>query len=139
MRAQRRRRDLQLAAAPGDAVVVADDALLLDREDVAPERLGDHHERRGRLLGRDREGPVVLGQVDLAQEPVGGLDGGDPGQRQLLGQAVLQRPEGALAAAPGLGRIGFYLAASLWGEEVMAAARLVPAPTSVVGAERRAV
>jgi len=41
----------------------------------------------------------VLGQVDLAQEPVGGLDGGDPGQRQLLGQAVLQGPEGALAAA----------------------------------------
>ena len=62
VRAQRRGRDLQLAAAPGDAVVVADDALLLDREDVAPERLGDHHEGRGRLLGRDREGPLCSGR-----------------------------------------------------------------------------
>ena len=83
----------------------------------------------------------MLGQVDLAQEPVGGLDGGDPGQRQLLGQAVLQGPEGALAAAPGLRRIGRdvadaellqrpadlgqlrlgNLAAGLGGEEIVAA------------------
>ena len=62
VRAQRRGRDLQLAAAPGDAVVVADDALLLDREDVAPERLGDHDEGRGRLLGRDRKGPLCSGR-----------------------------------------------------------------------------
>ena len=62
VRAQRGRRDLQVAAAPGDPVVIADPALLLDREDVAPERLGDHAERRGRLLGRDREGALWSGR-----------------------------------------------------------------------------
>jgi hypothetical protein len=48
----------------------------------------------------------VLRDVDLGDPAVSGLDGGDAGQGQLLGQAVLQRGEGALGAAPGLGRIG---------------------------------
>ena len=52
------------------------------------------HERRLRLLGRDPEAGGVLGQVDLREEPVGRLDGGDAGERELLGQAVLQRAEG---------------------------------------------
>ena len=68
------------------------------------ERVGHRDEDRGRLLGRLGKTGIVLGQVGLAQEPVGGLDGGDPGQRQLLGQAILQGPEGALAAASGLRR-----------------------------------
>jgi hypothetical protein len=84
----------------------------------------------------------VLSEIDLPQEAVGGLDGGDPGQRQLLGQAILQGAEGTLAAAPGLRRIGRnmanaellerpahlgqlglrHFAASLGGVEVVAAA-----------------
>ena len=127
VQAQRGRRDLQVAAAPGDAVVVADPAVFLDREHVAPERLGDHDERRGRLLWGDREGTVVLGQVDLAKEAVGGLDGGDSGQRQLFGQAVLEGAKGALAPASGLGRVG---------RDVADAARL--APSADLGGRRGA-
>ena len=79
VRPQRGRRDLQVAAVPADAVVVADPALFLDAQDVAPERLGHLDEDRRRLLGGLGEAAVVLGQIDLADEAVGGLDGGDPG------------------------------------------------------------
>ena len=127
---------------PAHAVVVADPALLLEAEHVAPMRLGHLNEGRGRLVGGHREAAVVLSQVDLAQEPVGGLDGGASGQRQLLGQTVLEGAKGALAAAPGLRRVGRDVAdaellerpsdlgqlglgdfaASLGGDEVVAAA-----------------
>jgi hypothetical protein len=73
-------------------------------------------ECRLRMLGRDREARVVLGQVDLLEEPVGRLDGGDAGERQLLGQAVLQRAEGALGAPPRLGRTGREVLAPELGE-----------------------
>jgi len=66
--------------------------------------IGD--ERRLGVLGRDREARVVLGQVDLREEPVGDLDGGDAGERELLGQAVLQGAERALRTPPRLGRVG---------------------------------
>jgi hypothetical protein len=76
--------------APTSVVGAERRALLLDAEDVAPERLGHLDEDRRRLLsGLDKTG-IVLGQVNLAKEAVGGLDGGDPGQGQLLGQAILQ-------------------------------------------------
>ena len=87
------------ADARDDQVVVADPALLLDAEHVAPERLGHRHEGRGRFLGGDREAGVVLGQMDPAREPIGGLDAGDPGRGQFLGRAVLRGAGGALAAA----------------------------------------
>jgi len=48
----------------------------------------------------------VFGQVDLAQEPVGRLDGGDAGALELLGQAVLEGAERPLRAPPRLGRVG---------------------------------
>jgi hypothetical protein len=41
-----------------------------------------------------------------AQPFVGGVDFGDPGERQLLGQAVLQRAEEPLRAPARLRRIG---------------------------------
>ncbi len=66
--------------------------------------IGD--EGRLGLRGRAREVRVVLGQVDLAQEPVGGLEGGDAGELELFGQAVLQRAEGALGSAACLRRVG---------------------------------
>jgi hypothetical protein len=47
----------------------------------------------------------VVGQIDLAKEPVSGLDGGDPGQRQLLRQAVLEGAKGTLATASGFRRV----------------------------------
>ena len=58
------------------------------------------------MLRRDRKARVVLGQVDLAQEPVGRLDGGDGGERELLGQAILESAERPLGAPPRLGRVG---------------------------------
>jgi hypothetical protein len=41
----------------------------------------------------------------LLDEPVGRLERGDAGQRELLGQAVLERAEGALGASPRLGGV----------------------------------
>ena len=99
--AQRRRRDLEAAALPAHAVVIADPAVFLDAQDVAPEHLGHLDEGRGWFVGGLGKSGVVLGQVDLAKEPVGGRDGGDPGQRELLRQAILQGAEGALAPASG--------------------------------------
>jgi hypothetical protein len=48
----------------------------------------------------------VVRQVDLGDEPVRFFHGGDPGQLELLDQAVLEGGESALRAAPGLGRVG---------------------------------
>ncbi len=56
-------------------------------------------EGRARLLGCHGERGVVLGQVNVADEPAGGLGRGDAGQRQLLGQAVLEGAERPLGAA----------------------------------------
>ena len=58
------------------------------------------------LLGLDREAGDCGRGVDVAKEQVGGLDRGDPGQRQLLGQTVLQRLKDPLRATPRLRRIG---------------------------------
>ena len=49
---------------------------------------------------------LCWGLNGFGQIPVGGRDGGDPGQGQLLGQAVLQGAEGALGTAARLGRVG---------------------------------
>jgi hypothetical protein len=57
-------------------------------------------------FGRHREGRIVLGQIDLREEPVGGLDGGDGGERELLGQAVPEAAKRALRAAACFGRVG---------------------------------
>ena len=106
VRAQRARRDLEGKTPVAHAVVVADHALLLHAQDVPMDAGGVGDERGRRLLGRDREAGVVLGQVDLAQEPVGGLDRGDAGELELLGQAVLEGAEGALGTPARLGRVG---------------------------------
>jgi hypothetical protein len=87
-------------------------------------RVGD--ERTSRLLGRDREAAIVLRQVDLAQEAVRGLGRGDAGQRQLLGQTVLQGAEGALGAPPCLGRIGRNVLDAELGERPADLGRLIP-------------
>ena len=68
----------------------ADLALFLDAQNLAQIDAGDRHERRALLLGLDGETGVMDGNVDLADEGVGRFDRGDPGQRQLFGQAILQ-------------------------------------------------
>ena len=57
-------------------------------------------------LSRPGKARVVGRPEDLLEEAVGVLSGGDPGQAQLLGQALLQGPEHALRAPPRLRRIG---------------------------------
>jgi hypothetical protein len=104
MRAHRALRDLQLQRPVGDAIVVADLALLLNAQDLV--EIDARNGREGRAFARrlNREAGVVGRQIDLAQEGVGRLDRRDPGQPELLGQAVLQRAEYPLRTAPSLRR-----------------------------------
>ena len=99
-------RDLQPASLPRHGVVGGHGALLLDRQDVAPLALGDRHEGRAGLPRGNGEAGVVAGQIVLLEEAVGGLHGGDAGELQLLGQAVLKGAEGPFAAPAGLRRVG---------------------------------
>jgi hypothetical protein len=98
--------DLQAAPLPAHGVVVAHLAGLLEAEHLAPLLRGDGHEGGAGFFRRHREVGVVRGQVVRAQPFVGGVDLGDPGERQLLGQAVLQRAEEPLRAPARLRRIG---------------------------------
>jgi hypothetical protein len=77
------RRDLQGETPVAHGIVVADHAGLLDGEDVSMDAGAIGDESALRLLGRQREAGVVVRQVDLADEPVGGLDGGDAGRREI--------------------------------------------------------
>ena len=86
-------------------VVARDDAVLLGAEDVL-ERAGKSHEGRAGVRGRAGEAGVVRRPEELLEKAIGLGHGGDPGEAQLLGQALLQGPEHALRAAPGLRRIG---------------------------------
>ena len=83
--AERARWDLQGQAAVAHAVVVADHPFLLHAEDVGVGAGAIGDEPGLRLLGRDREAGVMLGQVSHPDELVGGLDRGDAGERQLPG------------------------------------------------------
>ena len=99
--------ELEDASAVAHGVVAADDALCVEAQDVVdlvgPEQ---RHEGRALKLGRDREAAVVVGQVGVLDEAVGGLDGGDAGEVEFLDQAVLEGAEGALRATPRLGGVG---------------------------------
>ena len=98
-------RDLQRAVLVAHGVVARDDAVLLGAEDVL-ERAGKSHEGRAGVRGRAGEAGVVRRPEELLEKAIGLGHGGDPGEAQLLGQALLQGPEHALRAAPGLRRIG---------------------------------
>jgi hypothetical protein len=94
------------AAAAGRAcvahgVVIGDDALVLDAQDVVPGAAVGGHEGGAGLQGGHREAGIVLGQIDLGDEAIGGRERGDAGEPELLGQAVLERAEHALRAASG--------------------------------------
>jgi hypothetical protein len=96
--------DLELERPVGDAIVLADLALLLDAQDLV--EIDARNGREGRALaGRiDGEAGVVLRQVDVRDEGVGRLDVGDGGELEFLWQPVLQRPERPLRSASGKGR-----------------------------------
>ena len=95
--------DLELERAVGDAIVLADLALLLDAQDLV--EIDARNGREGRALaGRiDGEAGVVLRQVDVRDEGVGRLDVGDGGELEFLWQPVLQRPERPFRSASGKG------------------------------------
>src|SRR5512147_183189 len=66
VRTQRRRRDLQGELFPLDGVVVADDALFLDAEDLAPAAGSVGDEGGALLFRRLGKAGVVLRQIDLS-------------------------------------------------------------------------
>ena len=87
--------DLQGEALVADAVVVLHLAALLDAKDVVEGASDVRQEGRALLGGLDHELGIEGGQEALCDEAVGLFDGGDGGQAQLLGQALLQDGEGA--------------------------------------------
>ena len=85
---------------------MADLPLLLDAQDLVEVDARNGGEGRA-FAGRiDREPGVVGGQVDFANEGVGRLDIGYAGERELVDEPVLKRPERPLRSAARLRRIG---------------------------------
>jgi hypothetical protein len=85
---------------------MADLALLLRAQDVVELDAGNGGEARAFAGRLDGKAGVVVGQIDLADEGVGRLDVGHAGERDLVDEPVLQRPEGPLGAPARLRRIG---------------------------------
>jgi hypothetical protein len=106
VRAQRAFEDLEFQPVERHAIIVADLAVFLNAENLAKIDARDCNESDAILFGRNRETRIVSRYIDIPDEGVGGLDRGDPGQRQLLRQPVLQGLEDAFRAAAGLRRIG---------------------------------
>ena len=103
MRPHRAFGDLQLQRAIRHAIVMADLPLLLDAQDLVEIDAGNRREGRAFAGRSDGEAGVMGGQVGVANEGVGRLDLGDPGERELLDQPVLKRPERPLRTAPAWG------------------------------------
>ena len=99
--------DLEDAPFVAHGVVAGDCALCVQAEDVVDLVGADEgHEGAVFEFGRGGEAAIVVGQVGVCDEAVGGFDRRDPRQRQFLDEAVLEGAEGALGAAARLGRIG---------------------------------
>ena len=99
--------DLEDAPFVAHGVVAGDRALCAATEDVVDlAGVFEGHEGAVFEFGRGGEAAVVVGQVGVCDEAVGGFDRRDPRQRQFLDEAVLEGAEGALGASAGLGRIG---------------------------------
>jgi hypothetical protein len=96
--------DLQFQRSVGHAIVIHDLTLLPHAQGLI--EIDARNGREGRALaGRiDGEAGVVLRQIDVADEGVGGLDSGDPRKPQFLRQPVLNRCERALRTASRKGR-----------------------------------
>jgi hypothetical protein len=81
-------------------------ALLLKAQDLSGDAGTVGHKSRSRLLGHHREGGIVDRQIAFGDPAVGRFDRGNPGQRQLFGQAILESSQGALGTSPRFGREG---------------------------------
>jgi hypothetical protein len=77
-------RDLQFQRPIRDAIVVADLALLLNAQDLVEVDAGNGGEGRALARWLNRKARIMGGQIDLAQERVGRLDGRDSRQPQFL-------------------------------------------------------
>ena len=96
VRAHRGFRDLELKRPVGDAIVVSDLPLLLDAQDLVEIDAGNGREGGVFAWGSTAKRASIGGDEDVADEGGGVLDRRDPGESELLDQAILKRPEGAL-------------------------------------------
>jgi hypothetical protein len=99
---------LEQQASEGHGVVPRDDPLFLVAEDLVEVVPANRHEGAGGIRGGATEGGIVVGDEPLAQVAVRRAQGGDPGDAELVDEATLQRPVGALTTAAGLGRSPFF-------------------------------
>ena len=97
------RRDLQGEPAEGDAVVAADDTLIVLAQDVV-DGGAEQRDKGGSLFARRfSEFGVERREVDLLKLAVGLGPGGDAVIGQFLDQAFLMGAERSFTAASGLG------------------------------------
>src|SRR5688572_18913742 len=82
--------DLQDDAVEGDGVVAADDAGLLVAKDGLELGEGDRDKGGGRVGGAAAKRRVVGGQEVFEKVAVRGRKGADPGEAELVDQAILQ-------------------------------------------------
>ncbi len=96
---------------------------------------GDRDEGAALLLGRNGETDVVSGNIDLLDKSIGVIDRSDFGQRQFLGQPVLQSMERALRAParPGANRPRYVRRADGLGRGPLASGRPVHSFAFAVG------
>src|SRR5437867_1048740 len=98
--------NLQPDALEGDGVVQPDGAALFVTEDVGKVHAPERDKGRGRIRGRPGEAAVVGREELLAQVPIGGGDGADPGDAELIDEAPLEGAVQAFATATGLRGVG---------------------------------
>ena len=98
--------DLQRGALIAHRSILGHDARVVHAYHICAVRPDPRDEGRARF-GRPYHKPVVLGREDArGQIPVGRRPLRDPGERQLFGQSILERPEHAFRPAPCVGRVG---------------------------------
>src|SRR4029453_6827735 len=96
--------DLQHHAIEHDGVIAGDGARFLVAEDLVQVMPAHRHEGAAGISRGAAEAGVVVGNEALAQIVVGGSEGPDLGDPQLVDETPLQGAVGALAAPAGLGR-----------------------------------
>src|SRR2546425_12559225 len=98
--------ELERDRAEGHAAVVADDPLMLAGEHEAELEAHELEEGAARLRRGDGEAAIEVRDEGRLQVRVGDRVVGDAGDAQLLREAPLEGPEGALTAAARLGGAG---------------------------------
>src|ERR1051325_8158591 len=96
--------DLQEHAVECDGVVACDDTLFLMAEDLVEVVRADRDEGARGISRGTAEGGVVIGHEALLEMAIGGDEGRDARDPQLVHEAILQRAVGAFTAAARLGR-----------------------------------